>query len=284
MTFIVAPTSTSTPVTPIRLWKDHVSSVDRHLPSWARRSDPIVKRHLGIYWKILPLEIDLLARIYGVQVGIILASILIPIILPLTFTMLPVSIVMLPFIFAAYGRVLLNIGMFTTRMIVDEQENNTLSLLRTTPIPLWHILVSKAAAGVWRQVEDLSLILMGVALLSLPVIGLQYATYWPLDEEVVFSRFSLVLGLATVIIRVIIEPFMIAAMAILIGSIVPSRIPAITALTATGFFYFLFINLPRLLIMSPVVRVLVEFVLPVVVPLVVIFVCFRLAHAFLTRD
>ncbi len=277
-------TSTSPTTSHIRLWKDHVPSIDRHLPSWARRSDPIVKRHLGIYWKILPLEIDLLVRIYGVQIVIIALSIFIPIILPLTFTMLPVSIVMLPFIFAAYGRVLMNIGIFTTRMIVDEQENNTLSLLRTTPIPLWHILFSKAAAGVWRQVEDLSLILMGVALLSLPVIGLQYAAYWPLDQELLFSRFTLVLGLGAAIVRLILEPFMIAAMAILIGSIVPSRIPAMTALAATGFFYFLFINLPRLLVMSAPMHVLVEFVVPVALPLLLIFVCFRLSHVFLTRE
>lgn len=274
----------TTPSNPIRLWQESVSSLDRRLPTWARRSDPIVRRHLGIYWKILPLELDVLLRIYFVQAGVILLSIPIPIVLPLFFTLLPVSLVMLPFVAVGYVRVLISVGMFTTRMIVDEQRNNTLALLRTTPITLRHILFSKAAAGVWRHVEDLSLLLMGAALLGLPVIGLQYASYWPLEEEMLFSRVGLIIALGSSIVRLIIEPFMIAALAIVIGAGVPSRIPAMTALGAAGLFYFMFINLPRVLEMSPGMRLLLEAVLPVVLPLLIIGASFRLAHYILSRD
>lgn len=266
------------------IWKTHVPSLDRHLPQWARRSDPIVRRHLGIYWKILPLELDLLLRIYGVHAALILISIPLPIVLPLMFTLLPVSIVMLPFVAAAYGRILVQAGMFATRMMVDEQQNNTLALLRTTPMTLRHILFSKAAAAVWRQIEDLSLILVGTGLLSLPLIGLQYAAYWPLDESLAVSRLALLLGLAASMLRLIIEPFMIAALAILIGAGIPARIPAMTTLAVTGFFYFLIINLPRLLTLPPELRVLLETVLPLVLPLVVIWAAFRLAHYIIQRD
>jgi hypothetical protein len=276
--------TTATSTSTLRLWQPSLTSVDRHLPQWARRSDPIVRRHLGIYWKILPLEVDLLLRIYGLQVGLIMLSMIMPVVLPILFTLLPVSIVMLPFVAAAYVRVLAQVGMFTTRMIVDEQNNNTLALLRTTPIPLRHILFSKAAAGVWRQIEDLSLLLMGAALLSLPVIGLQHAAYWPLDQELIVSRLSLIIVLGASVLRMMIEPFMIAALAIVIGSVVPSRIPAMTALGATGFFYFLFINLPRVLDMPAEMRLLLEGVLPLALPLIIIWASFRAAHYILTRD
>ena len=276
---------TTTPATnPARLWKTYVPTVDRHLPQWARRSDPIVRRHLGIYWKILPLEVDVLSRIYLVQVALIGVSVLIPIVLPLVFTLLPVSMVMLPFVAFAYARVLATIGLFTTRLMVEEQEHHTLALLRTTPISLRHILYSKAAAGVWRQIEDLSLILMGAALLSMPVIGLQYAMYWPLESELVISRIGLVLALGASLLRLVLEPFMIAALAIVIGAGVPSRVAAATSLGVAGAFYFGLINLPRLLTMPPELRILLETVLPVVLPLVIIAMSFRLALYILTRD
>ncbi len=227
---------------------------------------------------------DVLLRIYGVQAVILVLSIPLPIVLPLMFTLLPVSLVMLPFIAAAYVRVLMNISMFTTRMIVDEQRHNTLNLLMTTPISLRHILFSKAAAGVWRQIEDLSLILMGVGILSLPIIGLQYAAYWPLDESLIVSRLALMLGLAVSMLRVVLEAFMFSALAIVIGAAVPVRIPALTGVGLVGFFYFLLINLPRMLDLSVEMRILVESVLPIVLPLVVIWGAFQLAHSLLRRD
>jgi hypothetical protein len=265
-------------------WGDFTPSVDRHLPAWARRSNPVVRRHLGIHWKVLPLEVDLLTRVLLIQIAIIAISIPVPILLPLLFTMLPVSLVLLPFVLAAYARLLLQVGSFTVRMIVDEQNNNTLALLRTTPMSLRHILYSKAAAGVWRTVEDLGLIIMGAALLTLPVIGLQYAAYWPLDEVNVISRVALALGLLTSVARLFVEPVMIASFAIVVGTIVPSRTPALLSLAGLGFFYFLLINLPRALMMPPELRMLLEFVLPIVLPLVLSMVAFRLAETVLRRD
>lgn len=265
-------------------WGDFTPSVDRHLPAWARRSNPVVRRHLGIHWKVLPLEVDLLTRLLLIQIAVIAISIPVPILLPLLFTMLPVSLVLLPFVLLAYVRLLLQVGNFTVRMIVDEQNNNTLALLRTTPISLRHILYAKAAAGVWRTVEDLGLIIMGAALLTLPVIGLQYAAYWPLDEVNVISRVALALGLLTSVARLFVEPVMIAAFAILVGTIVPARTPALLSLAGLGFFYFLLINLPRLLIMAPELRMLLEFALPIALPVLLSLLAFRAAERVLRRD
>lgn len=272
------------PATLIRVWQEHVPALDRRLPQWARRSDPIVRRHLGIYWKMLPLETDLLGRIYLFQVAFVLLSIVVPVILPLVFTLLPVSLTMLPFVFIAYGRTLVSVGTFATRMIVDEQRNNTLALLMTTPLSLRHILFGKAAASVWRQIEDLSLILMAAALLSLPFLGLQYAGYWTFEDFTLVSRLALVIGLASALVRIIVEPFMIAALAMAIGAGVPARVPAMISLGVTCGFYFLFINLPRLLDLSAEGRILVEFVLPVIVPLIITWASFRLAIYILRRD
>ncbi len=265
-------------------WADFTPSIDRHLPVWARRSNPVVRRHLGAHWKVLPLETDLLIRVLLAQIGVIAASLPIPIILPLLFTLLPVALVMLPFVFFAYGRVLLGVGSFAVRMIVDEQHNHTMALLRATPMPLRHILYSKAAAGVWRQIEDLGLIIMGAALLTLPVIGLQYAVYWPFDEVTILSRLALAFGLLASVVRLFFEPMMIAACAIAVGTIVPARTPALISLAGLGFFYFLLINLPRLLPLSPVMRVLVEFVLPVALPVAVMALAFKIAEHVLRGD
>lgn len=265
-------------------WADFTPSIDRHLPDWARRSNPIVRRHLGPHWKVLPLETDLLIRVLLIQIGIVIASLPIPIILPLLFTLLPVALVMLPFIFFAYGRVLLGVGSFTVRMIVDEQHNNTMALLRATPMPLRHILYSKAAAGVWRQIEDLGLIVMGAALLTLPVIGLQYAAYWPFEEVSILSRLSLALGLLASVTRLFVEPMMVAACAIAVGTLVPARTAALISLVGLGFFYFLLINLPRLLPLTPGLRVLMEFVVPVALPLLVIALAFKIAENVLRAD
>jgi len=233
---------------------------------------------------VLPLEVDLLIRLLLIQGVLVALSIPMWFILPLLFTLLPVALVILPFVFVAYARLLIAVGSFTVRMIVDEQHHQTLALLRTTPMSLRHILYSKAAAGVWRQVEDLGLIVMGVALLTLPIIGLQYATYWPLEEVNVVSRLAIYGGLLASVVRVFLEPVMLAACAVAVGSIVPYRTPALLSVVGLGFFYFLFINLPRLLPLTPEVRILLEFVVPVVLPVIVTWLAFNVAEYSLRQD
>ena len=131
--------------------------------------------------------------------------------------------------------------------------------------------------------EDLGLIVLGTAALTLPVIGLQYAAYWPLEEANVISRVALILGVATSVARLFLEPAMIAACAIAIGTVVPSRTPALISLAGLGFFYFLFLNLMRLLPMTPEMRIIIEFVLPVILPTLITLGAFRLAEYVLWR-
>lgn len=233
---------------------------------------------------MLPLDLDLITRLVVFQAVLALLSIPVPILLPLAFTLLPVSVVMLPFVLAAYGRVLLGIASFSTRTMVDEQASCTLTLLRTTPLTLRSILFSKASASVWRQIEDISLILMAVTSLSMPVLALLYSDTWPMGDYVVLSRIALIAGLVVSIVRGLLEPFMIAALGIAIGAGVGARTPSLIALVGVGLFYFLLINLPRLLPLSLEMRLVVELILPVVLPLLIAWGAFRAAQYLVQRD
>lgn len=261
-----------------------VPALDRRLPHWARRSNPLVRRHLGVHWKMLPLESGLLARIILAQAALLSLSLLLPLLLPLIFTLLPVAMVLLPVVFALYARLLLRVGFFTVLLVVEEQRDNTLTLLRTTPMSLRQILYSKAAAGVWRQVEDLGLVIMAASLLSLPVIGLLYAQYWPFEENTLVSRLTLLLGLLSALLRLLLEPLMIAALALASGALAPVRVHANLALAGLAFFYFLLINMPRLLELSAPMRIALEFVLPLVLPVLIALGALQLAQRLLTRD
>ena len=179
---------------------------------------------------MLPLESGVLARILLIQGALLALSLLVPLLLPLIFMLLPVALVLLPVVFALYARLLLRIGFFTVRLVVEEQRDNTLTLLRITPMSLRQILYSKAAAGVWRQVEDLGLVIMSASLLTLPVIGLLYAQYWAFEENTLVSRLTLMLGLLSSLLRLMLEPLMIAALALATGALVPVRIHANIAL------------------------------------------------------
>ena len=233
---------------------------------------------------MLPLESGVLARILLIQGALLALSLLVPLLLPLIFTLLPVAMVLLPVVFALYARLLLRIGFFTVRLVVEEQRDNTMTLLRTTPMSLRQILYSKAAAGVWRQVEDLGLVIMAASLLTLPVIGLLYAQYWAFEENTLVSRLTLMLGLLSSLLRLMLEPLMIAALALATGALVPVRIHANVALGGQFFFYFLLLNMPRLLELPPALRIALEFVLPLALPVLIALGALQLAQSLLTRD
>ena len=233
---------------------------------------------------MLPFESGLLARILLVQGALLAFSLLLPLLLPLIFALLPVAVVLLPVVFVLYARLIVRIGFFTVRLVVEEQRDNTMTLLRTTPMSLRQILYSKAAAGVWRQVEDLGLVIMSASLLTLPVIGLLYAQYWPFEENTLVSRLTLMLGLLSSLLRLMLEPLMIAALALATGALVPVRIHANVALGGQIFFYFLLINMPRLLELPAALRILIEFALPLALPVLIALIALQLALRLLTRD
>ena len=52
--------------------------LDKRLPPWARRSNPIIRRHLGMYWKTILPDAVFLVKIVLVQAGLVAATLPIP--------------------------------------------------------------------------------------------------------------------------------------------------------------------------------------------------------------
>ena len=258
--------------------------LDRDLPEWARRSNPIVRRHLGSYWKTLTPDLSLVAKLYLAQVGIILISFVFPVTFTLMMPTVTVTLVMLPIGIGLYLQLLYYIGSATATWVVQERQNQTLDLLLIIPRPPLHIIYSKIAAAIWHNTENLSLILMGTVLASFPLLVIQYSIYFSINTDAVLMRVGMALALGAAIVRLLLEPVMIGALGAVIGAAIPARIPAIVTTTVLGGAYFLMINLLRLAPLDDGERILVEIVLPVVLPILITFCATRAAAHLLTRD
>ncbi len=258
--------------------------IDDGLPAWARRSNPIVRRHLGSYWKTLTPDLGLILRLYAGQIGLVLFSFLLPGLFVLLMPTVTVTIVLLPFALILYGQILYQIGVSAATSVVKEHSHQTLDLLLIIPRPALDILFSKVAAAIWRRTENLTMIILGAAVISLPLILIQYDVYFSLDGQPVLMRFALIAALGAAILRVLIEPIMVGALGVMVGAAMPSRLPAIIGTTALTASYFLLINLARLVPLNDGGRLLVEIVLPVALPLLITLGAFRAAAYFLTCD
>jgi hypothetical protein len=226
----------------------------------------------------------LVLRLYLMQVGLILLSFPFPILFVLLMPTVTVTLVLLPVGVVMYAQILYGIGAATATSVVRERSNATLDLLLIIPHPTLHALFSKVAAAVWRQTENLSLILMGAALASLPLMIIQYDISLSFNEHPVLMRVALIAALGTTILRVLIEPVMIGALGAMVGAAIPARIPAIVITTIFGAAYFALINLARLAPLDEAGRLFIEIVVPVVFPLLIIYFSLRTAEHLLTRD
>lgn len=258
--------------------------LDRSLPEWARRTNPIVRRHLGAYWKTMAIDPWLIARIYLGQAIFIALSFPLPVLLTLLMPTVTVSLVLLPVGAIMYGQLLYTIAKLSALSVVDERRNNTLELIRVIPLPRVNILYSKVAAAVWRQVEDLGLLLLMTSLFSLPLIIIQHDIYFSLDAEPLLMRVGTLLGLAVSLLRLVLEPVMIASVGVLVGTIARQRIPATIAIVLLGIAYFLLINFIRLLPVDAAGRLLVEIIMPLALPLLLTALALRLSAFLLERD
>jgi hypothetical protein len=223
-------------------------------------------------------------RVYVAQVGLILLSFIFPVMFVLLMPTVTVTLVLLPIGAIMYAQILYAIGAAAATSVSRERSNTTLDLLLIIPHPALHTLFSKVAAAVWRQTENLSLIIMGTALVSLPLLIIQYDIFLSFEENPILMRFSLMFALGMSILRVLIEPVMVGAIGALVGALVPSRILAIVTTTGLGGAYFLLINLARMAPLDALPRLAVEIILPVALPLLIIVLSFRAAASALIRD
>lgn len=257
--------------------------LDQRLPTWARRSNPIIRRQLGMYWKTILPEADVLVKLVLVQIALVALSLPWPFLFDLALPTITAALLLFPIALYLYAHILLAIGTAAALSVVDELRKETFDLVRATPISLPSILGSKIAASIWRQVENLSLLMTAVALLSMPLLISQYATQYPLDTHPLLARAAMALGLVVALVRLALEPFMIAALGQVAGATFPTRTTAIITTGFLGVFYFLLVNLARLIPLPWPLHFIVEFVLPVVLPLVITWAALRLTERLITR-
>lgn len=275
---------TSSELRIIRLIQRTKTEMDSHLPIWARRSNPIVLRQLGRAWKTILPEFSFLKKAVIFQFIMVIASLQWPVIFDLALPAITASILLFPFALFMYGHSLLVIGISASDAMTKELENDTFNLLRVTPFKLENILASKIAAAIWRQVEDLGLLITACAILSMPLLISHYATLWPLAHYPLLSRAAMLLGLITSLLRLALEPFMIGAVGLFMGIALRRRAPAVLGMLAVAFFYFLFINLLPYIQMDWQFHFLVEFALPLVMPLLIIWGSLMLSRWLITRE
>ncbi len=260
------------------------TDIDQQYPEWARRNNPIVRRHLGPYWKTLLPDMGLIVRLFVVQAAFVAASYVLPLLFTVLMPTVTVSLVLLPAAALIYLQVLASVAIMSTTSIVSERRNETLPLMLIIPRPLMQVLYSKLAAVIWRQIENLGLIWLAVVLFSMPLLIIQYDVVFSMEDSPILMRGALILAQGAALIRVFLEPIMVGALGLLMGATLWARIPAIvgTVLLASGYFFAL--NLLRLLPLDPALRLFVETILPLIAPIIITLVALRLTAWALQRD
>ena len=149
------------------------------LPYWARATNPIVRLHLGLYWRTLPPEFEPIFYICGFWALALLAGIIFPFVTDLATTVIVVSVLVVPVGIIFYLRALCSIAANSAAAMADEIRNNTMQLLMSTPMSLEQIFLGKVASAIWRKMDDLILIVQGAAIFGPPLIIMHYAGLFP---------------------------------------------------------------------------------------------------------
>jgi hypothetical protein len=276
--------TTAAPAEPLPSPIERPTVLDTGLPAWARRSDPIVRRHLGVYWKTMGFDWRQFARPIAVQAVFILFSWPLPFLLSIIMPAVTLSLVALPVAAYLHATALIAIATMTAASVADERRNDSLDLLRLCPRPLRHIVYSKIAAAVWRQAENYTLILAAVAWCSLPLLVVLSDVLFAADAHPLLMRAAIIAALIVSIVRPLLEAVAIGAIGAMCGAATRWRLSAGASAAVLGIAYFAFINGVRLVAWPPLERALVEFALPLLAPVVVIGLCTRAAAFLLARE
>lgn len=259
-------------------------SVDGQLPPWARRSNPIVRRHLGSTWRTFVPNFRELVPLLLIPLAVLALSLLSPRLLEFTTPAVPVALVILPAAAFLYGQILFRVGAQAAIFWVDEMRNGTLALTLIIPQTLRHTIYAKMAAALWRHVENLMLLAKTTTLITLPLVVLLYAGFFTARPSDLALCGAAAVAVFSSVARLWLEPVMVAALGGLFGAMNTARTPAVVAATVATVAYFLIITLPRLLPLSLGGRVLVETLLPVLAPIVITAAAIRLTERAVLRD
>lgn len=210
-----------------------------NLPYWARATNPIVRRHLGLYWRTLPPEFEPIFYICGFWLAALLLGIFFPFITDLATTVIVVSVLVIPVGMIFYVRALFSVAANSASAMADEIRNNTMQLLMSTPMTLDQIFLGKVAAALWRKMDDLILIVQGAAIFGPPLIIMHYAGLFPLRDSGPVTYLLIIAMTLVSILRLVLEPVMFGMVGVGIGAFVPFRSIAMTSSVAFVAFYFL---------------------------------------------
>jgi hypothetical protein len=238
-----------------------------------------------MYWKTLSFDLPAMVRMYTFQAVIILLAIPFPILFTLLMPIVTVSLVLVPVGMVMYAMTLYNIGAMAGASVADERKNESLDILRSTPRPLTRILLSKGAASIWRYMEDLTMPLMIALLCTLPVLVIQFDILLKnVDDTHILIPIMVIIGVATNTIRIFLEAIMIAAIGLCMGAANNSRTVAAVSTLFIGAFYFGLLNMARLLPLGMWGGLMMEIVVPLILPPLITLVFIRGAHFLITRD
>jgi hypothetical protein len=276
--------TTSQKVSLIREMARDMSYIDPNLPRWARRSHPVVKRYLGTHWRVIPPQAEPVMQWYIIQAVTVIATIPFPFLFTIIIPLVLVSLAVLPIALFYYGRALFEIAAESAKTMSSEVENSTLQLLLATPMNVREVLLSKISGVVWMQSEMLSLILVVAGLTQLPTLMMLYIHRYPLETVGVTAHVFMLLALASSVVRIPIEMFAVAMVGQVVGLKTRGRNTAAASAASLVAFYFILINMPRLLHVSLPFMLIVEIIMPVVLPLVIILMGLRLIEREIERQ
>ena len=247
-----------------------IPDIDSTLPIWAQRRNPIILRMLGAHWRVFFPQARPLIKLYVFQIPLVLITIKFSWIYIVILTFLLPSLVALPYAFYLYLQTIGRTIAYATSGMAEEYENDTLRVLRTTPFTTREIVLSKIAAAVWRQADEVDQLLFYAAALSMPVIMSIYLANWPPEEIQGINQVMTVFTFASSIVRIPLEVFMIGSIGTLMGTLIRSRSTAFLSTAVLVFFYFLLLNLLRVVDMPWTTQLFVDAVLPIVLPIIMI--------------
>ncbi|MBK8137574.1 MAG: ABC transporter permease subunit [Chloroflexi bacterium] len=251
----------------LRAFVNDIYELDAALPHWGRRRHPIVKRHLGLYWRIMPPQAEPIVRWFLMGSALVLLTIPIPFLFTILLPLVLVSMAVLPGMLVYYGRMLYDLATDTSRQMVGEIENHTLGLLLATPVPRREVLLAKMAGSLWKQSEPFGLLMAFASMTQVPSMFLLYANLYPPAQYDSAAQLLTVGAFAGSLLRVPIEMFMTAALGLYIGTVTRGKGAAAASTIGIVGFYFLLVNVIRVIPMQPFARFVVEAVVPCVTAL-----------------
>ncbi|MEM6281622.1 MAG: hypothetical protein AAF787_05485 [Chloroflexota bacterium] len=257
--------------------------IDASLPAWARRSNPVVRRELGIFWKRLLPDLNLISKLLATQ-AILLLLVPVTVLMTLTLPVAMLAVVMMPVLLFIYGRVLISVVNNAATSITSANLNYTMDLLRVTPIPFSQVILGKIAASVWHRMEDIDLVVLGLSFFSLPFLTIHYLDSATLTTAPYAMRIVTLAALVSLPLRALLEPFMFSALAVALGSALPTRAVTVVSTLSFMIFYYLTLFVPLAAPLSIGVRVLLEIILPLALPLILTFAAVAFTIHYIQRQ